>query len=362
MRSQWLSVPIIVGVVLSGCADNEPAGGAASARGTDASAPGTSAASIPGFAADGSATAPKWKVGDWWQYQITYSSGEAFDARIVVAGMDGSNYVLTSDSRPLVLRAAFSHYPTFGPVAKSTLNHMIHGVEVPFFKFPMKNQTWTAQYRDFNAAYESSFAMLPTPKGEVPGFLTTMRNAVDQKVRFVHGWSPVTRYFTSFTWDFDGTAPIDVDFKLKDWGSNLTASVPVVEFKEGVHRAFPAFAVPPATPSTTAPEPRATFTVQAGGTLLVGFFGGAGGQGDFEIDLAQSAGTPPQALTYPWRPSAAGSHFEHHEVATGAAGEWNLVAAGAAQASAFLFVEAYGVTTKTTELVGGPAVSPAGDL
>lgn len=340
-------------LLLSGCAGTDepetvPSGSAATSPSTGA---GNSTDSL--FNPDGSAELPTWQVGDWWEYSVKYDSGESYTAKVVVYSEDGGNYLITSDSKDLLMRSAFDHYPTFGPVKKTNLDHVVHGVDVPFLKFPMRVQTWEQPYRDFTGAFSTQEATLPTGQGPVRGFVTTMTNAADGNTRMVNAWSPITKYFTSFEWDFDGVAPIDVDIKLQKWGTNHTGSLPVLDITEGAHRMFPVTAVAPpnpaAPPPTSSPEARATFTAPAESDLLVGMFAGAGGPGNFEFTLSQP-GSPQAPYSYPWRPTAAGSHFEWHHVEKVPAGEWNIVGAGSAQGFAFMFLEAYAIKTLTVDV------------
>lgn len=341
---------LVLGLAWSGCTQgSEDALDAALP--TDATMGTTDAAEPTWFNPDGTVDVPIWHVGDWWHYNVKYSSGETYDAKIVVSD-DTGNYEITSDSRELLLRAAFTHYPTFGKVNQATLNHQIHGIDVPFLKFPMQNQTWEAQYRDFTATFTSTYGTLPTGKGAVPGFTTTMVNAADGNVRLVQGWSPVTKYFTSFNWDFDGVAPNDVEFTLQDWGTGFTGTIPVLEITDGVHRVFPTFALAPPNPASpppvAAPEARESFTLSEGQILIWGLFAVVGGPADFEIHLVES-GSGQQTHYSPWRPTAATSHFEWHEIADAPPGQWDIIGTGTAQNSAFLFLETYGVKTTQVE-------------
>jgi hypothetical protein len=334
--------------VLGGCAG--PTADESLASSPEASdTPTESATQESLFAPDGSAALPEWRVGDWWEYNVVYATGETYDSRFVVHASDASNYYLTCDNRDLLLRALFTHYPTFGAVTRSTFNHFIHGVEVPFFKFPMKNQTWQAPFRAFTAEFESHYAMLPTGKGEVPGFLTTMTDTADGNPRFVSGWSPEAKYFTSFIWNFDGVGPTDVTFTLKDWGSAHKGTVPVLEITEGVHRPFPTQAVAPPnppTPPTGNPEARATFTSPEGSDIVFGMFASAGGPGNFDFFI----GNADRNAEYPWRPTAAASYFSWDLYASPPAGEWNVVGAGSAQNFAFMFLEAYAIKTDLVDV------------
>ncbi|HEX9815795.1 MAG TPA: hypothetical protein VGB18_02340 [Candidatus Thermoplasmatota archaeon] len=340
-------------VLVSGCAGGDGSEDPGAAAPTSSTTTGAGNQTDLLFGPDGSAELPGWQLGDWWDYEVKYNSGESYTTKIVVYSEDGGNYYITSDSTELLMRSAFTHYPTFGPVKKASLEHVIHGVDVPFLKFPMRTQTWEAPYRDFTGAFSTIPSTLPTGQGSVRGFTTTMTDAADGNIRMVNGWSPITKYFTSFEWDFDGVAPIDVEMKLQKWGTNHTGAVPFLEITEGAHRMFPVVAVAPpnpaAPPPTSSPEARATFTAPADADFLVGMFAGAGGPGNFEFTLSQP-GSSQAPYSYPWRPTAAETHFEWHHVENVPAGEWNIVGAGSAQGFAFLFLEAYAVKTLTVEL------------
>lgn len=331
-------------LALAGCAGDAPPVPSSSAAATDAD-PGAGGAT---FDFEAGIPVPLWSVGDWWQYRVEFNSGETYDSKTVVYAEDGSSYYVTSEDRELLLRSGITHYPTFGPVTKSRLNQLIHGVEVGFLRFPMMNASWEAPYRDFTGVYHSGFAQLATAKGPVPGFFTVMHHGGDGLFRMSNGWSPIPKWFTNFTFDFDGIPPLDVTITLQDWGTNYTGTLPVVELVEGVHRPFPTVVVGPPDPASPpnpsqAPAATATFMKRDGGTsMLVSMFAGAGGAGSFEYRLT-SAASPATGFEYAWRPTSAGSHFEWHEVTAAPAGEWRVTGGGSAQASAFLFLEAYEV-------------------
>jgi hypothetical protein len=337
---------ILVAATLAGCIE-DPIPQETSAGLPTVSPP--SQGTALGFNPDGTAPVPKWQVGDWWEYEVSYDSGQKYTAKIVVAKEDGANYYITATERELLLRSVIDHYPTFGAVKKSGLQHRIHGDDVPFLRFPMQNQSWEEGYRDFTGQFESTFALLPTPQGTVPGFLTTMTHAGDGLVRFTHGWSPVTKYFTTFSWNFDGTGPPDVQVDLQAWGTNFTGSIPVVELTEGVHRVFQTASVSTTNPGQAPGLPtdaRATFNLPPESTMLIGIFGGAGGPGDMEVHFSNQGNT----IYYPWRPTGPGSFFDWGERTDASPGQWTVAAYGGAQNFAFLFVEAYAVKTTTVEL------------
>jgi hypothetical protein len=342
------SIALLVLLLLAGCSGTDEA--AVDAR--QGLLPPTTSAPPPGMDFTAGIPVPVWNVGDWWQYTVVYNSGETYDAKIIVYKQEGGKYLITTDNTDLLMRAAFNHYPTISAVTKTSLDQFIHGVQVSHFKFPMKNQSWSAPYRDFEMKYETKFATLDSPMGKVPGFTTTLHHGVDGKLRMAHGWSPLTKWFTDFTWDFDGTGPVDVTARLTSFGSNFTGTVPVVDLVEIVHRPFPTVFVPPGTTPTT-PNPQQSsvaFKVgAAGSTLLVGMFAGAGGQGSFQMEIAQQGGAA-APTRYEWQPTAAGSHFEWHRIPNPAVGDWHLAAEGAAQNSAFLFGEAYEARTTQATL------------
>ena len=341
MRNAPLLVVLVV--LLAGCAGDD----SATTSGVTPTAGDASSSAEPALNFTGGIPAPRWNVGDWWQYQVEFTSGDRFDAKLVVYAKEGGNYLVTSDNRDLVLRATFNHYPNIGPVVASSLNQFIHGVEVSYLKFPMKNGTWQAQYRDAQAQYQAQYAVLDAGAEKVPGFAATLRNQADGRVRMSYGWSPVTKWFTNVTWDFDGNAPVDVTYRLMAWGTNYTGTLPVVQLIEAAHRAFPAYAVPPPTGGTPASPQGSTAPMKvgaAGSAAILGIFAGAGGPGSFEYGLTpQGASGSPEK--YEWRPAAAGSYFRWHKTENIAMGDWQVFGSGRAQNSAFLFLEAYEART-----------------
>jgi hypothetical protein len=333
------AVPLVVLVLLAGCTTTD-----ADERTTPTDGPPLGA--DESRSATGSGALPVWQVGDWWSYQVDYASGESHLAKLIVYDEDSANYYVTADDRALILRAAFTHYPTLGAVAKTDLSQTIHGVKVEALRFPMMNGTWSGAYRDFPATWTTTAATLPTGKGPVEGFITTMRNDDDGLVRITNGWSAATQWYTHFIFDFDGVAPADVTYTLLDWGSDFRGTFPVVEVIDHVHRPFPTLAVaPPDVPQAPdALDALADFEIQDG-SILWGFFAAAGGPGLFRIQIGHESSGAYHEME--WRPGTAGGTFQWEEIEAPDAGSWGLSATGVAQSSAFLFVEAYEVRTTT---------------
>ena len=340
---------LLLAILLSGCADT---GGSGPVRDTPVSEQDDEPP-VPAWDWDAGIPVPRWSVGDWWLYHVEYASGETYDAHVVVHAEDGAHYHVTADDRELLLRSGITHYPTFGAVGKSGMKQSIHGAEVEYLRFPMKNGTWSAPYRDFTGDYSTTYALLEAGDEVVPGFRTTMADAADGSFRFSHGWSPVTRWFTDFTFDFDGVDPPDVVYTLQDWGSDFTGTLPLVELIDRVHRVFPTLAAaPPAGAPAQPPPAQETITVeQDGASLLVAMFAGAGGPGKFDFNVGP-ASAPQEGYAMEWRPTGPGGHFAWREHADVPRGEWGVLGAGAAQGFAFLFGEVYEVRTSETSLGG----------
>lgn len=346
MKAPLVAV-VLVSLAFAGCTGSEPA-----AR-TDASGlrPDPCAGCIdkllptePAFDFDAGIPAPLWNVGDWWQYKVEYFGAlpKTYDAKIVVYAEDSEAWYLTSDNREMILRAGFNHYPTLGKVKKSDLGEFIHDQEVSFFAWPMKNGTRTGTFRDFEAAWSTTATELATGKGPVPGFASVMRRTSDSAVIAHHGWSPLTKWFTNFTFSFRGGEP-DVTFTLQDWGSNHTGELPVVTLVDKVHRLFPvANAAAPGAPSA---ETRQDFKVDVGGSgLLIGYFaGGAPGQYEWSVSPVGStyAGGYPAGPDWVWVQPGSEIRFEWIELTNVAATQWTAAGEGATNGSGFLFGEVY---------------------
>ncbi|MBW3582192.1 MAG: hypothetical protein KY455_03740 [Euryarchaeota archaeon] len=334
------TILVLLSIILSGCVSETPDADPDEGRLSD---PTVDPPRPRVYDLESGILSQEWSVGDWWRYKVEYTSGESYDAKIFVYDEDGQYYHITSDSRDLILRSTIQHHPNLTPVEKGTLAQSIHGVKVEDFQWPMKNGTWTGPYRDTQATWTTSFQDLQTGKGPVPGFKTEM-SFPDGNPRVVHGWSPVTKWFTDLTFDFDGVAPVDVTVTLQDWGTNHTGTFPLVEFIDHVHRPFPAYTVPPDPANVPGGEATDTFVFQEeGATLMWVMFAGAGGPGDFEYSLGHSGSQA--SHSFPWRPTAAGSYFAWGEIEGPPTGEWGVTGTGSAQGFAFLFLEAYEVRT-----------------
>lgn len=290
---------------------------------------------------------PPWSVGDWWVYEVAYASGETYETRFVVHAEDATSWSVTAEDRELMLRAAFNHHPNFSPVEKGSLAQWIHGQKVEDLRWPMENGTWSGKYREDEATWVTSFVPgLATAKGQVPGFTTEMSYPADGRVRAQHSWSPVTKWFTEYSWDFDGRPPVDVTYRLKDWGADHAGTFPLVEVVDRVHRPFPAFALPVGAEAAEQPGHEEPFKIEAdGASLLWAVFAAAGGPGTFEYGLDYAE--PPVDGLYAWRPTEAGSHFVWGEVPDAPVGDWKAVGVATAQVSASHFFEIY--EARTTE-------------
>lgn len=297
---------------------------------------------------DAGVPVPVWSVGDWWSYNVEYLGAlpKTYDAKIVVYAEDSEAWYLTSDNREMILRAGFNHYPTLGKVKKSDLGEFIHGQEVAFFAWPMKNGTGTARFRDFDAAWSVSFGELDTGKGKVPGFSSVMRRTSDDAVILRHGYSPVAKWFTNLSFSYRGGEPVDVQFTLQDWGTNYTGEVPVVTIVDKVHRMFPiADAAALAAPTTQATE---SVTVAEGSSVLLGmFYGGAPGHYEFAM---RPQGYVNEGHGEAFTVADPGVKFWWVELANARAGTWLGGGGGATNGPGFVFGEMYELHDETVTL------------
>jgi hypothetical protein len=340
MRAAWLALALVT-LALAGCVGND------GKQNDDAphDADGTDGDDVPAGGPDPRAL-PVWNVGDWWSYNVEFASGESYRARIVVHDEDGGNYLITPDDRELLLRAAFPHHPNFSPVAKADLSQTVHGEKVEHLRFPMANATWTATYRGAPTEYRVAEATLQTGKGSVEGFVTTIRNADDGRLRMSNGWSAEVKWYTNLTWDFDGHGPPEVTYTLNEWGSDAAGTFPVLTVRDLVHRPFPTIGVPtpdpadpPGLPPDDLPEATEAVAISEGSSLLWGMFAVAGGNGLFRAQIGHESSGAYEVME--WQPSAADEHFAWAMVESPDPGQWGLSAGGAAQEWAFLFVEAF---------------------
>ena len=290
--------------------------------------------------------APVWQVGDWWSYRVEFFGAlpKTYDARIVVYAEDAEAWYLTSDDRELVLRAGFQHYPTLGKVSKRDLSQFMHGQEVSFFGWPMKNGTREGPFRDFDARWSVQLAELDTGKGKVPGFATVMRRTSDDAVILRHGYSPATKWFTNLSFAFRGGNAVDVQFALSDWGSNFTGELPVVTLLDKIHRPFPVVnAGAPAPPQGQAHQQVSI----AGDRILYGAFWG-GAQGEYAFCL-KDQGTTFGACIGAGAPSDGAPEFEWYE-ATVTPGTMTVSGYAVTNGWGFLFGELYEIVDETVTL------------
>lgn len=139
MVGRWVWAAV-AGLLLAGClasapnedaADESPAGLVA----TVADVPGTRT----------TATAAQWATGEWWQYRVADTFGNVYEVKRVVAGRDGSDYVVgmpRDEWNPEVI--AF-HLPGFGEVRAADLAYKVHNGYYNLLKFPLTaGESWEA--------------------------------------------------------------------------------------------------------------------------------------------------------------------------------------------------------------------------
>lgn len=299
---------------------------------SDPAAPVLDAGDAEGAPVAGDAGAPpRWRVGDWWTYSVEYvQPPQTFDMTIVVYGVEGADWLVSSTDRAQNIAAEFSHYPTLGAWS-ANLEGTIHGAKIPFFKWPLTDgKTWDDPYRGIPATWAAKTSDVQTPKGRVPGFDVAMKADDGQYANY--SYAPSVGWFTKLEQGFGSPA---VRMTLKDSGHAYAGKVSVLQFTEHMHRPL---AVLAPDPSTGAPLPQSTqsFTVTAGGTLAWGFYYG-GAPGDYSLSF-QPVGAG-DGVRAGGQTTDHGIQAAFGEVKAPVAGSWVAAGGGVAAAPGFAFGE-----------------------
>ena len=102
----------------------------------------------------GLASAPEWRIGDWWLVEIQDARLlKPVTARLVVAAVDkGDVFVGVQEGDPYLELLTY-HFPFFGRVAARDLSYEVHNQPFHPLQFPLeKGNTWTTQFNDMELA------------------------------------------------------------------------------------------------------------------------------------------------------------------------------------------------------------------
>lgn len=152
---------IALAILLAGCADpSQPLEPAAPQYQDD-----NIAVDIPVLQSDPPAAgertleaAPEWRLGEWWRIKFTnLFAGREYEFTRVVAGSQGSDYLVGFPSDGFVDDILAAHVPGFGDVAKADLSFETHDARFALLSFPLLDGTsWEVDFQ--NGAKGQAFA------------------------------------------------------------------------------------------------------------------------------------------------------------------------------------------------------------
>ena len=166
-------LPVVLALLMAGCAAKTPTPMTSSSASKQLD-DGVDKVDVPTLASDPPAagertlaTAPKWRLGEFWKYKVVDGfTGNEYTTTRIVAGTDGGNYLVgfpieKFDNDILVL-----HAPGFGDVKQSDLSFEVHDVVFAPLKFPL----------DVGESWETAFEGQPVTMAveEVTGGVATI--------------------------------------------------------------------------------------------------------------------------------------------------------------------------------------------
>lgn len=179
MRGTLLAL-LMVFSLLAGCASTPPA--AVSTTPSKQLDAGVNKLDIPVLSSDepgnrSLAAAPQWRLGEYWEYSITDEfSGETTTASRIVAGTDGSNYLVGFPIEAFKPEVLVLHMPGYGDIAQSNLGYETHDVQFTPLSFPLRaGDTWKTSFegQPGNAIVESVSGDTAVLSWQGPGFNMT---------------------------------------------------------------------------------------------------------------------------------------------------------------------------------------------
>lgn len=94
------------------------------------------------------AAAPQWRLGEFWEYTITdHFAGNTITTTRVVAGTDGSNYLVGFPIDAFDNNVLIFHMPGYGDVSQADLSFEAHDVTYAPLKFPLTaGESWATAW------------------------------------------------------------------------------------------------------------------------------------------------------------------------------------------------------------------------
>lgn len=133
--------------------------------------------------------APVWNVGDWWTYRV--SNGDTFQAVVASAG---SSYQLLTPNNRTALQEAIFDFSTLGNIG-TDLSGDQGGGRVKYFDFPLEqNKTWSLTVDGLQLRAKAVI--------DRNDWLITATDG--NATQLVYRYSPVTKWFTSIEWKYQG--------------------------------------------------------------------------------------------------------------------------------------------------------------
>lgn len=184
--------------------------------------------------------APAWKRGEWWLVRLTDFTGETFEVKRVVAGVEGDNYLVGMPAKQWVNDFMVLHIPGFGEVAQEDLSYETHDVPYEPLRFPLAaGATWATAFEGRPVKAEVKKADGKRAEIEIVGDndhgLLTYDAEVGEIVRWQHD-NYATYEVVAHGFDFEGLVTVphghDLVFQHARFAAALSSNQPKTPFDE----------------------------------------------------------------------------------------------------------------------------------
>lgn len=320
---------ILLVLALAGCASPDGAAPTAREEPLDSALVPTVSLDVAS-AANVSAEAPVWSVGDAWSIS-TSGTGQDERAFLVVTAAGSDAYTLATTSEQMAGFDAMFDVSYIGKIRASDLAGHQQGEPVKYFDFPLADgKTWTAKWDGFDVA------LTATKKGD--GF--AIAGAVDGAPYVEYDYAPEMKWWSHIHF-LQGDYGFTVERLQTGWTGTLASATAKVVY-EG------APAAPLGSPGA------GSFTIDEGQTFAMVTLAGGGSQWARAFSLVDPAGKPYSTTTIENAETEAmgprGVYLQEQLPPT--PGEWHIAAPSVHDPAGAFFVTVHQVAVATAPFGG----------
>lgn len=155
---RWSLLAVALMTLFAGCASS-PGPTASSTTGLQFDDGGANKVDVPALPSDPPAPgertlaeAPKWRLGEWWDYTITdHFDGTQLQIKRVVAGTFATEYLVGFPVDAFSDNALVLHVPGYGDIDQADLSFEVHDVDFQILSFPLaEGKSWPTAFEGRN--------------------------------------------------------------------------------------------------------------------------------------------------------------------------------------------------------------------